>query len=352
MQIQATTEKCIESLGSLPREHQERQITVVYRGLEIPLRIESARGEVAKKLAAEVKSQAIASEGLKQMTWESPLFDAVPAGARKVDDKLLRKFTAARVAAEEMLKSEDKLTLQDANRILNYKKELLIQQDSSFDIELALLSHMTAEGGKQALQRRVVASMPSEEQYKSLEDVTAALEALKCSELSKLLGPSAVGAISTCLEVLNGLSRGITPNVLALTDNGYQTQWLDRLKYFLRVEYKDESGKKKVVRREAAKRHLVQTRLAENYEVKSLQDLNQLQSFKYMLDDEEKKLLKSKTDEFLQERQGHTKSTSAGSTPANKRERAPTASMAKVKKQKVSVDAAADEKDAVRQLFA
>eukprot|EP00971_Amphidinium_carterae_P100001 1977655-Amphidinium_carterae.2 len=125
-----------------------------------------------------------------------------------------------------------------------------------------------------------------------------------------------------------------------------------RLKHFLRVEYADESGKKKVVRGDAAKRHLVRTRLADNYEVKSLQDLNPLQSFKYLLDEDEKKKLKKKTDAFLQERQGHTSATSAGTTPANKRERAPAASMAKVKKQKVSVDADTDEKDAVRQLFA
>eukprot|EP00971_Amphidinium_carterae_P152380 3019792-Amphidinium_carterae.1 len=196
----------------------------IQTGMELALRIDSARAEVAKKLAAEVKSQAIESGSLKQLTWEAPLFEAIDESERKVDDKLLRKFTAARVAAEEMLVSEDKLQLQDANRILNYKKELLIQQDSSFDIELALLSHMTAEGGRHALQRRVVACMPTETEYKSLEDVTAKLESLRCSDLSKLLGPSAVGGISTCMEVLSGLARGITPNVTALTDNGYQTQ--------------------------------------------------------------------------------------------------------------------------------
>eukprot|EP00971_Amphidinium_carterae_P352713 6492712-Amphidinium_carterae.1 len=122
-------------------------------------------------------------------------------------------------------------------------------------------------------------------------------------------------------------------------------------KYFLRAETKDESGKKKTLHGDAAKRHLVRTLLAANYELKSLAEIHPLQSFAYLLEEEEKALVKKKTDEFLASRQGQ-KGTSSSATPANKRERAPLASATKVKKQKVHHDADNDEKDAVRQLFA
>eukprot|EP00971_Amphidinium_carterae_P352714 6492712-Amphidinium_carterae.2 len=225
---EVTTENSVKQLGNLPREYQERQVTVSYRGIDLPLRVASARAEISKKLAAEVKTQAIRAKGLKQLSWECALFENEPECAHTVEQKLLRKFTAARTQAEDMVKGGGPITLQDALRILTYKKELLVQQDSSFDIELALLSHMTASGGKVVLQKRILASMPDEKKHKSIDDVSKKLEELKAGELCRLLGPSATGCITTCLEVLSGLNRGIPPNVAALKDGGYQEEWVGR----------------------------------------------------------------------------------------------------------------------------
>eukprot|EP00971_Amphidinium_carterae_P251641 4995466-Amphidinium_carterae.1 len=127
-----------------------------------------------------------------------------------------------------MLDGGGPITLQDALRILSYKKELLVQQDSSFDVELALLSHMTADGGKKILQTRILECMPDEKTHKTIEAVVQKLEGLKASELCRLLGPSATGSITTCIEVLLGLARGICPSIAALKDGGDQEKWVER----------------------------------------------------------------------------------------------------------------------------
>eukprot|EP00971_Amphidinium_carterae_P329791 6462480-Amphidinium_carterae.2 len=83
-----------------------------------------------------------------------------------------------------------------------------------------------------------------------------------------------------------------------------------RLKWFLRAQTEDENGRKKTMYGDTAKRHLVNTLLAEKYELKSLAEINPLQSFAYLLDEQEQALVRRKTDEFLAKRQGTTGTSS------------------------------------------
>mmetsp|Transcript_48264 Transcript_48264/g.112940 ORF Transcript_48264/g.112940 Transcript_48264/m.112940 type:complete len:646 (-) Transcript_48264:67-2004(-) len=344
--FQAKTETLLQAAARISKEARKREITLVYRGKEIKVEVESLRGELTKRIACMIKSMAAGTNELPALEWEKEIFNAPSKETSDVCSRFLKKFAAAREAAAEVVKVDEGLTYQDLLHRYGTRREYLLEIDSSFVIEEKILQYVAEGGARARLQEKLLAVLPTETKRMALDEVAEQMESLHSSWLVKLLTPGDRAVLTTCEEILGRMRRSQSQSFAALKDAGFMTQWLDRLKFFLNYELKSEKGEKLLVG-DKALRQLVEEKLKDEYIATSFSDLNELHAFSYMLSESEHLKLKQKTAQYLETTQGIAMVTPV---PAEKRRAACKSNEKGNKKQKVkSCDEEAH--DAAKQLF-
>eukprot|EP00971_Amphidinium_carterae_P185621 3685630-Amphidinium_carterae.1 len=100
---------------------------------------------------------------LAQHDWERLIFGEPVVGVEQIQERYLRRFREGRQAAKALLAtSEGLFTLKDMYNLIESKRSYLMEQDTSFNVDLCVLEWASKNGGRLKLEEELLATLPSE----------------------------------------------------------------------------------------------------------------------------------------------------------------------------------------------
>ena len=311
-----------------------RTVSVSYLGEELSLVASDATQEWVLHLASLLKSIAV-DEGhlgptfVEQWLGKGP--DS-PTPMSSVPMEELRGSSAARRLLADMTRDDDKKhTFASLQKIVKEAKAKLLGADSTFAIEVAYIEQAQT-WVEQRIEQLILSKLPSESRWMAISDSIYELRSLKSMPILEKAGQSSHGLLEGIVEMLSNMDKGIAPDPNLKGSGVFLHEvWL-RLECFARFSKPAAAGSSGDDHALYGRAALAATfddirhKMDADPATVSFGDLNELQRFKWLLNEEETKTLSSWTDLILDgmAKAGKTRlpaADPASSTHASKRKR-------------------------------
>lgn len=312
--------KKVEELGASPTEvwQRSREVSITYRGISIKVVVSSHMEHWHMQIMSYLKGTAVASEHLPSLFAEDKLVAEQTATDVAVADGLLEAAMVARSAAQESAVELEQATGDDVVKVLRSQHAVLLSMDPTWEIELAFFVSLSGENGQKQYHNRILSCLPTAAKGMDLKTSLNRLKALRSSEMSTYCGRGLVNQLNTIIDWVTTASQSRMVK-LGSGDTPLLKAAGQQMANFVR-ETTGADNKKVVVGAEAAK--LMLKRLQEkasNNEAITLDMCKTLQVFKYLLKENEVKVLDGFAEKTLARPVSQLPSSSSSEPPAKKK---------------------------------
>ena len=295
---QACAER-VKQAGSSKAIRARRLLTHESFGFECTVEVSDASMECEALIAHEIKLASLGKpDGLPLLMHEiycfglSEAFD--PETPHKVPQSLLESHRAARQMAQTLLDRAEPKSLDDVEAVLSPVADALFAMDPSFRWEMKFISEVAPSALEAFVERQLLDRMPTEDKSVALQEFL--LEVIQFQKDDPFVfSQTSTDKVECAKEVVHGMMGGTPPNAAALAATGkFYEDFLQGLKYFVRVELPGKHDKPGATLTGAkAMAHLF-SETAKNFEAEpypAFDDLQVFSTFKWMLDEGQKKQL-------------------------------------------------------------
>ena len=185
-----------------------KDIVVLYRGVKTKVQVCSPIDLFATHLEALLRTEGVNQQLLPKLWCEDDLVSQKRAQCGAIDVSLLCSSLVARHACERFVTEVDGATLQAE---LARRATFLAQADKYFKVELAFWMQSIGDTSTDRLYDAILDCFPKIAPQ-SLQTTKEALKRLDGGQLVKLCGTGLQGCLTSCLEVVECIIVGSSPN--------------------------------------------------------------------------------------------------------------------------------------------
>lgn len=268
--------------SSLP---DKRLVKMSYRKRVFDMPVKCIMEHVEAAFACALKGAACACKELPALFCEDSLVDLTYAGRKgQIDDDVLEPWRQARERANSGLGPS-----KDSENILDFlaKQEAqLTSVDRTFRTDIAFVKGMVGLAGEQALEAKVLSILPDEERTVTLQKAFEQLQALQTTDLHTFCSLAAQGMVKSVLQYVQALLYGRRP---AFVSNASPA--MARVKLALQYFCTAKDGSTELVGTSALEHHFKVAQEKKRDDTLTLEHLEQVTRFSWLLDDEGAELL-------------------------------------------------------------
>lgn len=213
----------------------KRMVSVVYRAVSVKIPVDSIFDEVDKKVAAKLKSLAVAVGELQPLLCELELVPRI-AEAHTIHKDLLEPFAIARSQANNMFGAYPWSSGEELVEKLVEKQQSLFQLDSTFIVELEFMKALSGDEGDALLHKDILRCLPAESRLMSPPESAEALKALQGSERVKYAGSGAKGSLAIVQDIVGHLVMKLPPPLSSATGNAFYHEVVQSLAFFMTLD--------------------------------------------------------------------------------------------------------------------
>lgn len=188
-------------------------------------------------------------------------------------------------------------------QVLNGAGQVLGALDHTFKLELAWLTTNAEQQLEKAVHRRILACMPTSTVAMTFAQTLQKLDDFISSKMGAMISRSSQAEASTCRSVVEKLRSGTyTPDKALASAGGVYGAFYKKLEFFCRAPKPGKtSDGGELVGKPALHANLeaLQEKLAKAKRVPTLQEIDTLRPFAYLMDDAQGKLLAKWSQEAL-----------------------------------------------------
>ena len=286
--------RCLTFASDLKRSTvtgQKRTISVTFAAEKLQLVVADVALEIHLRLMAAVKSEALLCGHVKRLPYELWVLPSVHSHASiKIDPDVLAECAQCRAQAAEMLQESGAETFMDMKRVLSKNAAVLTTLDPSFRLELSFLEDRAEEVLKQKVQNELLELLPSPKKQSGMVQCLAKVQELSKSDLISYAPPAVKAMAASLEEIVAGLVKGVGPDNNVAASSGFFKAVMLRLPYFLSEEIAEEGGGVKMLQGAAALAAQMDKMAVkmQKQDAVRLADLQQFQSFKFLMDAQQK----------------------------------------------------------------
>ena len=250
--LKKTLQQCADeaqNVGVRGRELRDRVIKVAFLDGTLEMKASDLHHEAMLKAMASMKTRAWGcKDGIEPLVYESWILPAKSGAVSPIQSELLSEAREARQLCRDLLDNPDIGTFTHMQSILNKKHDVLCSLDVSFELELAWLANAGAQL-EASLLAKALATLPTSTCKRSMSEVTHALEELKKGMMYKRAPAGIQEQISTVIQVIHDMSRGVSPATMDGQSSDFFAKMLEGVSHFFieKVEDTEVSGKPAVV---------------------------------------------------------------------------------------------------------
>ena len=332
---QACADK-VHQTGSSRALRSRRLLTHESIGVECTVEVSDAIMECEALIAHEVKLACLGKpDGLPLMPHESYCFGMSEkfdtATPHKAPQSFLMGHVAARQMAQALLDRAQPKCLDDVIAVLCPVADALFAMDPSFRWEMKFMTETAPSALEAYVERQLLGRLPTDDTSVTLQGYLLEVVQFQRDD-AFVFSQTSSDKVDGVREVVQGMLNGTSPNAAVLATSGkFYEDLLQGLKFFVRVELvgtQTKPGEKLTGARAMA--HLF-SETATKFEAEPYPAFDELQvfsTFKWMLDEGQKKLLgtwisktfaRGKTVGDTSTPGAPNKGTSSGKAPIGKR---------------------------------
>ena len=284
-----------ESSGVLSAK---RVVKIEFFDNQLPLTIQSLSAEWEFRFWAAVKLAAIGYKGgLPKLPFEEWVLDDNSDIDCVVPDGFFTTMKAARSCALDMLANATVSCLEDMKKILTNNASQLVSIDRSFKLELEYLNSALDTDLVETVQKQILAKLPSTRSVVTMQQAADNLAVLRSSQIGEMCSRYCQAKIEAVRDLVTNMARGVPPDSKLCEDIGFFSTVLQRLACFQRATVHEKVGDGMKTVELVGKRALdaafgtMRAKMKEDSSKVTLVELENFQSFKWLLNDTEKKEL-------------------------------------------------------------
>ena len=270
---------------------ERREVLVPFLNTRLVFTVHDPSSEVELRVQASLKSKAMGSKDglplLEHERWCAPEF-AKGDEQCVVDAGLLAECLAARKCLADMLEKEHGVCLEDVRRCFRKNSSMLVGIDRSVKLESEYIFQKGDELMTAAVEKSVVATLPSKDVRRSLPQSIGLMEALRDDRVFMFAPRDAQNRAEAVLELLRNMTKGISPSAAPQDKSSFWAAVWSALPMFLRSSRAGASGSASsadLVGRKALEAEM--EKLKERFKAAKpqvkLQELEQLQPYKWLM---------------------------------------------------------------------
>jgi hypothetical protein len=270
----------IDPMSPMPGNATE----ITYRGTGFPIPCRSKLDGFIKKMFAHIYAINVENGSLAEIWEEGSLIEGDPSlKGLKTDAALIRQQAAARDAAIQCMqavitRSED-MTADVLKGVMNANREILLSIDPNWEIVDQLFKTILGEGSAARFNELIYRCLPSTSSMIDPAEASRRMHALACSKAMGMMGYS---NIATCRAYICTIEQIQKSQRAEMANDGSTHQKMISAKMALWLEAKKEDGT--MVRGRAAANVLIQQMNAKNDDDLTLDDVKDLNTFAWLLD--------------------------------------------------------------------
>jgi hypothetical protein len=201
---------------------------------------------------------------------------------------LIAPMQNARLCAREILDDPGIQDFKGMVKAVLASSAMLLSLDRSFKLELEFLQQNGEAAMEKAVEKNILAALPSATKATTLSQSMQSLQDIKVSQLGRFCSHASKAQVTCVLELVANMTKGVAPDGKFATASTFYTNVWEQLPYFMRrgvvVTEAGKTVKKLLVGKAALMVGFteVQARMAKKDAVK-LHELEIYQSFKFLL---------------------------------------------------------------------
>jgi hypothetical protein len=178
-------------------------------------------------------------------------------------------------------------------QVLTGAGQVLGALDHTFKLELAWLTTNAEQQLEKAVHKKILACMPTQSASISFQQTLQKLDDFINSRMGKMVARSSQAEATTCRAVVERLRTGTyTPDSALANAGGVYGKFYDRLGCFCRAPKSGKDGGELVGKPAlAANMQCLQEKLLSKKRSPTLQEIDSLKPFSYLMDDSQHKLM-------------------------------------------------------------
>lgn len=296
----------------------KHMVVVTYRRFVVEVSVNSIMEQYTLQVGAVVRTIAVDSGDLPALLVEDELVPpVVTKSSAKVAPDILNEAKAARSAAGKILDALEEVTGEEIAKLLAHKRMVLVGIDPTFKVEEAFWAGLAGERGTDAVQASILACFPDGvETLYDIADTAGRLACLGKSKVFDFCGRGIAAKFTTIQSWVRSMQAGRSPSLDDGCDGPFLNSVRHRLGNFAKYDTTDKDGAiTKVVGKKAIDKVFESVHTKKSAGPLSLSDVRLLHIFSFMLDEEQKAVTHTWTEEIIA---GDTNAASSSSAAATK----------------------------------